>query len=369
MPDKPRLFVGSAKEHLSLVTNLQRKNTHAPFRYFPWTNLGAFPSGGYPLPALVDVISASDGAVFLALGADATWWRGSSQKKTRDNVVFEAGLAIGLLGLKRTAIVVDDGASLPSDLAPLKYISCELTGDFEADADDLHSHIEAYFRNAFPVTLPVLTFRRPEKFPELNWSKVAAWFPEASSPDVRNASELITNGKYSQAKAALASHDHLVGLYLKSRLALLCGDLSEAKVAAESLLTAAQAEVETGHHHAYLFFAIAARRLVKCFKSYDLVRESARVLSRAYNPVDLDHLRGLIELHQGRYQDALRYYDAAIAGGSEHIWSFLDKAECHYRLGEQDRIWDIFRLVQQRWPDDPDAEWLIHYLSTEAKHP
>jgi hypothetical protein len=284
MPDKPRLFVGSAKEHLALVTNLQRKNTHALFRYFPWTNLGAFPVGGYPLPALVEVISASNGAVFLALGADTKWWRGSSQKKTRDNVIFEVGLAIGILGLERTAIVVDDPSSLPSDLTPLKSISCQCTGDPEADADDLHSHIEAYFRSVVRPSNPELTFRRPERFPELSWPTVAAWFPEASSPEVQNASELIKSGKYGQAAAALATQNHLVGLYLKSRLALLSGDLSEAKTSAESLLTAAEAEIEAGLHEAYLFFSIAFISCVSfSFRVFAALRASRSRLTSPFN--------------------------------------------------------------------------------------
>ncbi len=37
--------------------------------------------------------------------------------------------------------------------------------------------------------------------------------------------------------------------------------------------------------------------------------------------------------------------------GSDNIWSFPDKAECHKELEQKERVWDILVQAQQRWPD------------------
>ena len=125
-----------------------------------------------------------------------------------------------------------------------------------------------------------------------------------------------------------------------------------------------RAQIVAGRHEAYHFFEIAARRLVKFFKSYDLIREATATLSGIYNPADLDHLRGLVELSAGRYAQAIAYYDAAISKGPESIWSLLDKAECYRHLRDDIQVWNILKLALHQWPDRIDAEWSLFYLDS-----
>lgn len=145
--NRPLVFVGSAAEHAPILRRLGELNTYSNARYIPWTNLGVIPYGSYTLPSLCQRLTASDGAAFLSLSADKTWWRGKVTTAPRDNVIFEAGLAVGLLGLERTAIISDQDARLPSDLHGLTTIPYSTSGQIDNDVSDLHGRLERFFSN------------------------------------------------------------------------------------------------------------------------------------------------------------------------------------------------------------------------------
>lgn len=145
MSIQAKVFVGSASEHIRILKRLNILNEHSKVRYVPWTNLGVFEYSEYTLDSLVHRFSEVNGAAFLFFGADKTWWRGHGVNAPRDNVVFEAGIAIATFGIKRTAIVTDATTKLPSDLAGLTTIRLNLTGDEDSDASDLHARLERFF--------------------------------------------------------------------------------------------------------------------------------------------------------------------------------------------------------------------------------
>jgi hypothetical protein len=147
----PRVFVGSASEHLHLLQRLNVLNTRSRVRYLPWTNLGGFPYNEYTLTSLTKRLCDVDGAAFLFWGSDKTWWRGENRDTPRDNVVFEAGMAIGTLGLARTAIVTDTATKVPTDLLGLNPLAMTLTGDNDIDASILHDLLERFFVSLSPV--------------------------------------------------------------------------------------------------------------------------------------------------------------------------------------------------------------------------
>lgn len=365
---KPFVFVGSALEDQKLLSNLQRKNTDAHFRYYPWTNLGSFPVGGYPIPSLLDCFRRSYGAVFLALGRDRTWWRGSPVKEPRDNVILEAGLAMGMLGPERVFVAADPKTKLPSDFAGLKPYVHKSSSDLEADADDLNAHIQHFFSSTFIKQQPV-SYYRPERFPQLTWERLACSFPELDESEIVEAIRLIEERMYGEALTKVSHRDSVVGLYLQARIALLTGDFAFAQAVAGKLLTAALELVKAGKHDAYFFLEVAARRLVKCFRRTGPVRDQLENLSKVFSPPDLHHLRGLTELHAGRWKDAIRYYDEAIDAGSQNIWSYLDRAECYFHLGDSDRLWDTLRTVEGKWPDSINGECLFRYIESTKNPP
>lgn len=90
-----------------------------------WTQ-GIFRASEYPLESLVNAIHTHDFAVFIFHPDDITKLRSSEFNTVRDNIIFEFGLFVGQIGLKRTFFIVPRHTDfhLPSDLAgliPLQY--------------------------------------------------------------------------------------------------------------------------------------------------------------------------------------------------------------------------------------------------------
>ena len=84
----------------------------------------AFNPGTSTLERLVELTREVDFAAFVFAQDDWTTRgrRGAGQASPRDNVVFEAGLFGGVLGMRRTFILHANGAKLPSDLLGLTCV-------------------------------------------------------------------------------------------------------------------------------------------------------------------------------------------------------------------------------------------------------
>lgn len=152
--DKPRIFLGSSAQ--------QEKPLHALTRGLedvahvePWTT--SFNPGTGTLERLLELAHEVDFAVFLFARDDWTTAGTSAppaesgQASPRDNVVFEAGLFGGVLGMRRTFILHAHGAKLPTDLLGLTCIRHgELTNAAEMRAvrQKLHQAIESEGRLA-----------------------------------------------------------------------------------------------------------------------------------------------------------------------------------------------------------------------------
>ena len=114
---KPRIFIGSSGKQAKLVQSLARGLAEIA-DVEPWTSV--FNPGVSTLDRLVELTHEVDFAAFVfaqddwtANPADAT---APGQASPRDNVVFEAGLFGGALGMRRTFILHARGAKLPTDL-------------------------------------------------------------------------------------------------------------------------------------------------------------------------------------------------------------------------------------------------------------
>jgi hypothetical protein len=120
---KPRLFLGSSKKQEKLLDVLTHGLDHL-VQVEPWTT--SFNPGTSTLDRLLELTREVDFAAFLFAQDD--WTAGSppasaaaesGQASPRDNVVFEAGLFGGVLGMRRTFILHATGAKLPTDLLGL----------------------------------------------------------------------------------------------------------------------------------------------------------------------------------------------------------------------------------------------------------
>jgi len=127
--DKPRIFLGSSAQQENLVLALTR-GLEGVAHVEPWT--AVFNAGTSTLERLFELTREVDFAAFVFARDD--WTRkgvttpdgDAGQASPRDNVVFEAGLFGGVLGMRRTFILHANGAKLPTDLLGL---TCVRYGD------------------------------------------------------------------------------------------------------------------------------------------------------------------------------------------------------------------------------------------------
>jgi hypothetical protein len=125
--EKPRIFLGSSGKQAKLVRALTRGLEHVA-HVEPWTT--SFNPGTTTLERLLELTREVDFAAFVFAQDDWTTNAPTKapappapgQASPRDNVVFEAGLFGGALGLRRTFILHASGAKLPTDLLGLTSI-------------------------------------------------------------------------------------------------------------------------------------------------------------------------------------------------------------------------------------------------------
>jgi len=121
---KPRIFLGSSAQQEKLLQALTR-GVQDIADVDAWTTV--FNPGVSTLERLVELTREVDFAAFVFAQDDWTA-KGASpdlasgEASPRDNVVFEAGLFGGALGIRRTFILHANGAKLPTDLVGLTSI-------------------------------------------------------------------------------------------------------------------------------------------------------------------------------------------------------------------------------------------------------
>ena len=143
---KPRIFLGSSGKQAKLLQALTRGLAEVA-EVEPWTTM--FNPGVSTLDRLVELSQQVDFAAFVfaqddwtSNAPDAT---GQSQASPRDNVVFEAGLFGGALGMRRTFILHAKGAKLPTDLlgmTAVRYPEALTPADMRAVNQRLRKAIE-----------------------------------------------------------------------------------------------------------------------------------------------------------------------------------------------------------------------------------
>jgi hypothetical protein len=119
--DRPRIFLGSSGKQAKLLHAITR-GLEDVADVEPWTT--TFNPGRSTLERLVELSQTVDFAAFVFAQDDWTTTDASQagQASPRDNVVFEAGLFGGALGIRRTFILHAKGSKLPTDLLGLTAI-------------------------------------------------------------------------------------------------------------------------------------------------------------------------------------------------------------------------------------------------------
>jgi hypothetical protein len=153
--DKPRIFLGSSGKQEKLLQALTR-GLEDVAHVEPWTT--SFSPGTTTLERLIELTREVDFAAFVfarddwtSTGSAVSPAPESAQASPRDNVVFEAGLFGGALGMRRTFILHASGSKLPSDLLGLtsiRYGEATTAAEMRAVNQKLRKAIESSGRLA-----------------------------------------------------------------------------------------------------------------------------------------------------------------------------------------------------------------------------
>lgn len=147
--DKPRIFLGSSGKQAKLLQALTR-GLEEIANVEPWTT--SFNPGTTTLERLVELAHEVDFAAFVFAQDDWTSTNTTSanpesgQASPRDNVVFEAGLFGGTLGMRRTFILHANGAKLPTDLLGLTSIRYD-NGTTAAEIKEINQKLRKAIEN------------------------------------------------------------------------------------------------------------------------------------------------------------------------------------------------------------------------------
>jgi hypothetical protein len=142
--NKPRIFLGSSGKQVKLLQAITR-GLEDIVDVEPWTT--TFNPGRSTLERLVELSQEVDFTAFVFAQDDWTTMGASQsgQASPRDNVVFEAGLFGGAIGIRRTFILHANDSKLPSDLLGLtsvRYDPATSAAEVRAIIEKLRKAIE-----------------------------------------------------------------------------------------------------------------------------------------------------------------------------------------------------------------------------------
>lgn len=117
---KPKIFIGSSVESLTIAYSIQENLEHCS-ECTVWSQ-GIFNLPESTLDSLIKILEEFDFGIFVIAPEDVLKSRDNEYNVTRDNVIFELGLFIGRLGKLRNFILAprdQQNFHLPTDLIGL----------------------------------------------------------------------------------------------------------------------------------------------------------------------------------------------------------------------------------------------------------
>ena len=146
-----RLFIGSSGKNLHIAELIKNRIDAVCSEWLDvqvWASSDVFELGKGTLESLVKASHEYDYGVFVAAKDDMLWKKWIPRWRARDNVLFEAGLFLGSLGLNRAFMVTN--VSLPSDFDGVTTIRFKGKCPTDANFQKLISAIESTKRS-FPL--------------------------------------------------------------------------------------------------------------------------------------------------------------------------------------------------------------------------
>jgi hypothetical protein len=146
--DRAKVFIGCSVEAMRAAQAVQNNLQYAAFAKI-WSQ-NTFKLSQTSIESLIKDAPTYDFAVFILSPDDVTTSRDVEERSPRDNVIFETGLFMGVIGRERVFLVKrnDVKVKLPSDLLGLKaedYLSppSDSSDDWEAALAPATNRIEA----------------------------------------------------------------------------------------------------------------------------------------------------------------------------------------------------------------------------------
>jgi Predicted nucleotide-binding protein containing TIR-like domain len=154
---RPSLFIGSSTKGLKIAKALQ-ENLETDLDVEIW-NQGAFALGDFNLESLINAGKKHQFAVLVLTPDDLIILDESALASPRDNVVFEMGFFLGVLGRKQAFIVHENGLvlKLPSDIDGLTRVTYTL---------NQQGNLTSALSSASTKILKVANGRGPDTFNE-----------------------------------------------------------------------------------------------------------------------------------------------------------------------------------------------------------
>lgn len=128
---RPRVFVVHGHDHAAKVNvgfRLEKLGCESVI-------LHERPNAGRTIIEKLQVASDVAFAVVLLTPDDEVRHAGAIERRARQNVVFELGYFIGLLGRERVCALYADGVALPSDFAGVTYVKYDASGKWETELE------------------------------------------------------------------------------------------------------------------------------------------------------------------------------------------------------------------------------------------
>ncbi len=218
----PKIFIASSLEKQKLVLTLEKElkkyaNITKWFKDF-------FKSGDITLLKLLDAANTFDYAIILVSQDDQLKSRNITFGSPRDNVIFEAGLFLAVLGPKRVFILLESKKGIktkkPSDLDGFNYISYKIESTYlksmnnaleqikstikkqtnnsrlRAIRDKIHKYklkLEELIEKELDFELPLIDWRLEQELGKLTQINTNSWqiFAKDSIPYLRYVFEHV----------------------------------------------------------------------------------------------------------------------------------------------------------------------------------
>ena len=128
----PVLFVGCSAESLPLGRAIQAALSHDPVTVRVWTD-NVFRASNFPVESLEQELVNADFAVMVLSPDDTVTSRETTSDAPRDNLIFELGLFMGVLGRSRTFLICPRGLDLkiPTDLLAITTLTYDVGSESE----------------------------------------------------------------------------------------------------------------------------------------------------------------------------------------------------------------------------------------------